>query len=240
MPVAPVTGIGCNCTTVPGAAVPRPRYEPALANQPLTFAIGYDDTAPASTFPVALQARARHKSAPERRRNDLDRRRRPARAERQLQRLHSRDRHQTALPICGSVTGPTARRPIPAWHSPRLTAPATARPAMWAAIRWPMCCSTSPRITGVRNPLAAAGGVDPETPQHIQQSRRSAFRPSCAASRPTTTPPWRRRFRASSRRKGTMRWTGSWYYGVCLRRTGHDLDVRRFRNPSSKASTCCA
>ena len=50
MPLGPVTGIGCNCSTVSGAAVVRPRYEPALAKQPLTFALAYDDTAPASTF----------------------------------------------------------------------------------------------------------------------------------------------------------------------------------------------
>jgi hypothetical protein len=56
-PVAPVTGIGCNCSTAPGAPVTRPRYEPTLANQPFTFAVSYDDTAPASTFltpPAAL------------------------------------------------------------------------------------------------------------------------------------------------------------------------------------------
>jgi len=49
-PIAPVTGVGCNCSTVPGAVVPRPRYQPTLANQPLTFAVQYDDTAAASTF----------------------------------------------------------------------------------------------------------------------------------------------------------------------------------------------
>jgi hypothetical protein len=43
-PPAPVAGSGCNCSTVPGAAVPRPRFEPVLANQPLTFAAPYYPT----------------------------------------------------------------------------------------------------------------------------------------------------------------------------------------------------
>jgi len=40
-PPAPVAGTGCNCSTVAGAAVPRPRFQPVLANQPLTFAVPY-------------------------------------------------------------------------------------------------------------------------------------------------------------------------------------------------------
>jgi predicted phage baseplate assembly protein len=40
-PPAPVANLGCNCSPVPGALVPRPYFEPVLANQPLTFAAAY-------------------------------------------------------------------------------------------------------------------------------------------------------------------------------------------------------
>lgn len=40
-PSAPVAGVGCNCSPVAGAAVLNPRFNPVLANQPLTFAVPY-------------------------------------------------------------------------------------------------------------------------------------------------------------------------------------------------------
>jgi hypothetical protein len=43
-PPTPVAGVGCNCSTVTGAAAPRPRFEPVLANQPLTFAVPFYPT----------------------------------------------------------------------------------------------------------------------------------------------------------------------------------------------------
>jgi hypothetical protein len=43
-----MAGVGCNCSTTPGAAVPRPYFEPVLANQPLTFAVSYYPDVPAS------------------------------------------------------------------------------------------------------------------------------------------------------------------------------------------------
>jgi predicted phage baseplate assembly protein len=47
-PPAPVAGVGCNCSPLPGALVPRPYFEPVLANQLLTFAATYATQAPIS------------------------------------------------------------------------------------------------------------------------------------------------------------------------------------------------
>jgi hypothetical protein len=42
--------MGCNCSAAPGALTPRPYFRPTLTNLPLTFAVPFDATAPASTF----------------------------------------------------------------------------------------------------------------------------------------------------------------------------------------------
>jgi predicted phage baseplate assembly protein len=66
-------------------------------------------------------------------------------------------------------------------------------------------------ITAVENPLPAAGGVEPETLEHVRQSAPSAFR---VQQRAVTEADWAevtQRREDVQRAAATFRWTGSWH-----------------------------
>jgi predicted phage baseplate assembly protein len=66
-------------------------------------------------------------------------------------------------------------------------------------------------ITAVRNPLPAAGGVDPETPDDVRRTAPEAF---SRQERAVTTEDYAEvtgRNRGVQRAAVTTRWTGSWY-----------------------------
>ena len=66
-------------------------------------------------------------------------------------------------------------------------------------------------ITAVRNPLAAAGGVDPETMDHIRQVAPFAFRTQLRAVTEDDYGAMAELDPAIREARGTLRWTGSWY-----------------------------
>jgi predicted phage baseplate assembly protein len=66
-------------------------------------------------------------------------------------------------------------------------------------------------ITGVRNPLAAAGGVDPETMQHIVQVAPFAFQSQMRCVTAADYGAIAATLPGVSQAQGTIRWTGSWY-----------------------------
>jgi hypothetical protein len=68
-----------------------------------------------------------------------------------------------------------------------------------------------PGITLIRNPLAAAGGVDPETMQHIQQTAPFAFLTQLRAVTEDDYGTMAEQDPAIRAARGTLRWTGSWY-----------------------------
>ena len=71
--------------------------------------------------------------------------------------------------------------------------------------------SNDPAITGVRNPLPAAGGVDPETMADIRRDAPQAFR---TQKRAVTEADYARTAELDSsvqRAAATLRWTGSWH-----------------------------
>jgi hypothetical protein len=63
----------------------------------------------------------------------------------------------------------------------------------------------------IRNPLAAAGGVDPETMQHIQQTAPFAFLTQLRAVTEDDYGTMAALDPAIRAARGTLRWTGSWY-----------------------------
>jgi predicted phage baseplate assembly protein len=71
--------------------------------------------------------------------------------------------------------------------------------------------TTVPGVTQVRNPLAAAGGVDPETMQQIRQQAPFAFRTQLRAVTEDDYGTMAEQDPAISEARGTLRWTGSWY-----------------------------
>jgi len=66
-------------------------------------------------------------------------------------------------------------------------------------------------VTQVRNPLAAAGGVDPETMEHIRQQAPFAFLTQLRAVTEADYGTMAELDPAIREARGTLRWTGSWY-----------------------------
>lgn len=109
--------------------------------------------------------------------------------------------------------------------------------------------SNNPAITAVRNPLPAAGGVDPETMPQIRRDAPQAFRTQMRAVTEADYARTAERDRRVQRAAATLRWTGSWHtvfitvdridglpltdeFEIEMRRTiepfrmaGHDLEV---------------
>ncbi len=67
-----------------------------------------------------------------------------------------------------------------------------------------------PEVTGVVNPIPAAGGVDPETLEHARQSAPSAFRTQRRAVTLADYGEISQRQPSVQRAAASLRWTGSW------------------------------
>jgi len=210
-PEAPVAGIGCNCGDVQGAAITRSRYAPTLANPPLTFAPAYRNTDAASTFlaPDLSTAAPQISLAsddgtawvpvsdlleedgefpgfvPEIEWDDS---------------VHLRfgDGTYGLAPETGLSFAATYR-------TGNGTEGNVGREALAHVL------FSGPGIAGVRNPLAAAGGTDPEAMEHIRQVAPFAFQTQerCVTADDYGT--LAALVPGVREAKGTVRWTGSWY-----------------------------
>ena len=210
-PIAPVTGIGCNCVTMPGAAPSLPRYAPTLANQPLTFAIRYDDTAPASTFLAPASATP----APQISLSsddgvtwfaveDL---------------LEQSDTFPGFIPEIDSDLSVHLRFGDGTYgKSPDMGLAFTANYRTGNGTAGNVGRDTLahvlfalPGISDVRNPLAAAAGVDPETNLHIQRYAPFSFQTQLRCVTAADYGAMTEMIPGVEQAKGTLRWTGSWY-----------------------------
>jgi hypothetical protein len=70
--------------------------------------------------------------------------------------------------------------------------------------------TTDNRITGVKQPLPASGGTDPESSEHVRQIAPSAFRIQERAVTPDDYAAVAERHREVQQAAATVRWTGSW------------------------------
>jgi hypothetical protein len=71
--------------------------------------------------------------------------------------------------------------------------------------------TTDGRITGVRNPLAAAGGIDPETIAEAKRRAPQAFQTQLRAVTPADYEALLARQPSVQRAAARLRWTGSWH-----------------------------
>jgi hypothetical protein len=217
-PPAPVAGVGCNCATAPGAQVPRPYFEPVLANSPLTFAAAYNTNVPAGQMPSASSFLSPDTPA----------------ATPQI--VVTSDDGQTWLPVEDLLS----KNGEYAGFIPEIEWDGTAHlrfgdgsygEAPEAGVAFTATYRTgngsagnvgrealahilmagSAGITSVRNPLAAAGGVDPETMQHIAQMAPFAFESQMRCVTAADYGTMAATLAGVSQAQGTMRWTGSWY-----------------------------
>ena len=211
-PPAPVAGTGCDCNQG-GAAVSRPRYAPVLASQPLTFAVPFDHTAPASSFLAPNVSLAQPQilltaddGLP------WDAGCGSSGAGRQVPPALCARSKRTRRRTCALAMAPMAPRP-----EPKMSFNATYRTGSGAqgnvgreALR-PLAACPGWAVSGVRNPIAAAGGMDPETMEHIRQVAPFQFESQLRCVTEDDYGAQAAAVAGVREAKGTMRWTGSWY-----------------------------
>ena len=219
---APVSGVGCNCQTPSGAATPRPYFEPVLANSPLTFAAAYNTNVPLAQLPSAASFLAPTTVTPT-----------PVPAPQitvmsddgqtwtPYEDLLSQDSETagfipeiewdgTAHLRFGDGTYGEAPETGVAFTATYRTGNGSAGNVGREALAH-ILMPGGAAITSVRNPIAAAGGVDPETMQHIVQQAPFAFQSQVRCVTAADYGTQAATLPGVSQAQGTIRWTGSWY-----------------------------
>ena len=202
--------MGCNCVTPPGAAVPRPRYEPTLANQPLTFAVSYDNTAAASTFLAPTGV-----AAPQIWLHDND----GETWQPVEDLLDQSDSFNGFVPEIewdntvhlrfGDGTYGASPAPGLSFTANYRTGNGTSGNVAREALAHVLLAGQA--VVGVRNPLAAAGGVDPETMLRISRYAPYSFQTQLRCVTAADYGTMAKALPGVQQALGTIRWTGSWY-----------------------------
>ena len=218
LPPAPVAGVGCNCSTVPGALVPRSWFEPVLANQPLTFAVDYNTNVPVAQMPSASSFLAPDiaTASPQISVSSND-----GQNWQPTEDLLSKDSEffgfipeiewdGTAHLRFGDGTYGAAPESGIAFTATYRTGNGAAGNVGREALAHILMAGGA-GITSVRNPLAAASGVDPETMQHIVQVAPFAFQSQMRCVTAADYGVMAKNLNGVSQAQGTLRWTGSWY-----------------------------
>jgi hypothetical protein len=227
-PPAPVAGVGCNCATAPGARVPMPYFEPMLANRPLTFAFPYNTNLPATQLPSASSflspettTAATPTSAPSTATPQITVMSDDGQTWQPVEDLLSKDGEfagfipeiewdGTAHLRFGDGTYGEAPEAGVAFTATYRTGNGSAGNVGREALAHVLMVGGA-GITSVRNPLAAAGGVDPETMQHIVQMAPFAFDSQMRCVTAADYGAMAATLAGVSQAQGTIRWTGSWY-----------------------------
>jgi hypothetical protein len=216
-PVAPVSGSGCSCSSLAGAAAGNPRFRPILGNQPLTFAATYDTTSSALLLPSASSFLAPDASsaAPQITLISDD-----GNSWTPMKDFLSLDANsynfipeiewdRTAHLLFGDGTYGAAPVSGVSFTATYRTGNGTAGNVGRETLAH--CLFSGDGITGVRNPLAAAGGMDPETIQHIVQVAPFAFQTQMRCVTAADYSTIAATLPGVREAQGTLRWTGSWY-----------------------------
>jgi hypothetical protein len=218
-PPAPVleTSCRCRCGTAVAPIPPRPRYYPRLSQSPLTFARSFDPAAPASASvppPPGASSGA-------------------ARAVPQLEVVDDQGQPWTVLDDLLSSDGLArvcvveVERDGSAFlrfgdgqygAAPETGTSFQARYRVGGGSAGNVgrdvlahALTAVPGIVEIRNPIAAAGGADPETMEHIRQIAPSAFRTQLRAVTEDDYGTMAALDPAVREARGTLRWTGAWY-----------------------------
>jgi hypothetical protein len=210
-PAAPAPGVGCTCGSTLPAAPPRSRYYPRLARAPLTFSVAYDASASARAFlaPDPKDASPAITVASDDGNSWT--------AMRDL--LGSDDTKHVFVPEIdqngstflrfGDGTYGVAPEAGLAFTATYRVGNGRIGNVGHDAIGHVLIAGHD--IVAVRNPLAAAGGVDPEDMEHIRQYAPFAFE---SQERCVTAEDYgdaAAQVNGVRAARGTLRWTGSWY-----------------------------
>jgi len=211
-PAGPVLEGSCTCGAESPVAAARPRFFPALARASLTFAEAFDAAGPASAFlapPDAVPAAPQLSVSDDQGQNwaVLD----DLLSSDEFQRVCvvEIERDGTAFLRFGDGQYGAAPEAGASFHALYRVGNGTAGNIGRDTLAHVL--TTVGGIAEVRNPLAASGGVDPETMEHIRQQAPAAFRTQLRAVTPDDYGAMAQRDPAVSEARGTLRWTGSWY-----------------------------
>lgn len=215
---SPVSGIGCNCLTVGGAAVPRARFEAVLANQPLTFAVDYNTAVASAEMPSAASFLAPDNSTakPQISLSSDD-----GQSWSPVEDLLSKDNEfagfipevewdgSAHLRFGDGTYGQAPKSGVNFTATYRTGNGASGNVGRDALAHVLMAGGAG--ITRVRNPLAASGGADPETMQHIVQVAPFAFQTQMRCVTAADYGAMAKTLNGVAKAQGNIRWTGSWY-----------------------------
>jgi hypothetical protein len=210
-PPSPAAGTGCTCGSSIPAATPHSRYYPRLAQSPLTFSVAYDATAPASAFltpnPEGASPSITVKSDDGNTWSALS------------DLLASDDTKHVFVPEIDQngaaflrfgdgqygVAPETGLGFTATYRVGNGTAGNVGQDVIGHVVL------AGHDIVQVRNPLAAAGGVDPETMEHTRQYAPFAFETQERCVTADDYGDAAEQVAGVHEARGTLRWTGSWY-----------------------------
>jgi len=216
-PPSPVANAGCNCGTTQAALAPVPRYRPELASSPLTFCPKFNGLISASDFflpdasqttpQISLVSSDQSTWSP-------------------LPDLLSSDDTQTVFVVEVERDGtaflrfgdnqygqaPDAGLSFSATYRVGNGAKGNiGRDSLGHVVFPPTFVSPPDSIGSVRNPLAAAGGIDPEDMGHIVQYAPFSYQSQLRCVTEADYGQAAMQSKAIREARGTLRWTGSWY-----------------------------
>lgn len=216
-PPQPQAGTGCNCQDTSSAQPAIPRYHPQLAQAPLTFSPALTALASASAFldPDVSQAVPQVQLTssdggtwsplPDLLSSNDNDRVFVAEVERDgTASLRFGDGQYGEAPDAGLSLAATYR--VGNGSSGNI-----GRDSLGHIVLPPAFVSAPSSIGAVRNPLAAAGGVDAETMQHIVQYAPFSYQTQMRCVTEQDYGDAAAQSTAVREARGTLRWTGSWY-----------------------------
>jgi hypothetical protein len=211
-PPMPAAGAGCTCGSTAPVATPRSRYYPQLAKSPLTFSVAFNPTASARAFlsppdPNDTQPTIKVKGDDDNIWNPM----RDLLASDDTQRVFVAEIDQNGSVFLRFGDGQYGMAPdagmsfSASYRVGNGTVGNVGRDTLGHVLL------AGNGVTQVRNPLAAAGGVDPEDMEHIRQYAPFAF---ATQERCVTADDYGQaaaQLEGIREARGTLRWTGSWY-----------------------------
>lgn len=217
-PPSPDSSASCTCGTQSPVASPLPRYYPELANSPLTFSVPFSGPltsaeaflSPDSSTAVAQISLAAGDGSAWKEEPDLlssDGTDRVFVAEIESDGsvfLRFGDGQYGAAPDTGLSFSATYRTGN--GSAGNVGRDSFAHAVLPATVAFPLS-----DIAAVRNPLAAAGGVDPEDNEHIRQYAPFAFETQLRCVTEDDYGQAAQQIAGVQEARGTLRWTGSWY-----------------------------
>ena len=216
-PPPPPSGTGCNCGTMANPPAPIPRYYPELANSPLTFSPLFNGLVSANAFlaPDVSQAtpqislvssdKAVWSPLPDLLSSDDTQTVFVVEVERNgLAFLRFGDNQYGQAPEAGLSFIATYRVGNGAIGN-------IGRDSLGHVVLPPTFVSPPDSISSVRNPIAAAGGVDPENMNHIVQYAPFSYQSQLRCVTEADYGQAAEQSNLIREARGTLRWTGSWY-----------------------------